>query len=356
MKIAVLPGDGIGTEIVAEAVKVLQALDLQFEMETALVGGAAYDAYGHPLPDATLQLARQADAVLFGAVGDWKYDTLDRPLRPEQAILGLRKNLGLFANFRPAICYEQLVGASSLKPELIGGLDILIIRELTGDIYFGQPRGRRVATDGLFPGAEEAFDTMRYSRPEIERIAHVAFQAARKRSHRVTSVDKANVLETFQFWKDVVSDIGKQYPDVALDHMYVDNAAMQLVREPKKFDVVVTGNMFGDILSDEAAMLTGSIGMLPSASLNASNQGLYEPSHGSAPDIAGKGVANPLATILSAAMMLRYSLNQEAAAQRIESAVKTVLNQGLRTADIFSAGLTRVGTVEMGAAVVRALK
>ncbi|MCX7227043.1 MAG: 3-isopropylmalate dehydrogenase [Burkholderiales bacterium] len=356
MKIAVLPGDGIGTEIVAEAVKVLQALDLQFEMETALVGGAAYDAHGHPLPDATLQLARQADAVLFGAVGDWKYDTLDRPLRPEQAILGLRKNLGLFANFRPAICYEQLVGASSLKPELIGGLDILIIRELTGDIYFGQPRGRRVATDGLFPGAEEAFDTMRYSRPEIERIAHVAFQAARKRSHRVTSVDKANVLETFQFWKDVVSDIGKQYPDVALDHMYVDNAAMQLVREPKKFDVVVTGNMFGDILSDEAAMLTGSIGMLPSASLNASNQGLYEPSHGSAPDIAGKGIGNPLATILSAAMMLRYSLNQEAAAQRIEAAVKAVLNQGLRTADIFSAGMTRVGTVEMGAAVVRALK
>ena len=355
MKIAVLPGDGIGTEIVAEAVKVLKALDLQFEMETALVGGAAYDAHGHPLPDATLQLARQADAVLFGAVGDWKYDTLDRPLRPEQAILGLRKNLGLFANFRPAICYEQLVGASSLKPELIGGLDILIIRELTGDIYFGQPRGRRVATDGLFPGAEEAFDTMRYSRPEIERIAHVAFQAARKRSHRVTSVDKANVLETFQFWKDVVSDIGKQYPDVALDHMYVDNAAMQLVREPKKFDVVVTGNMFGDILSDEAAMLTGSIGMLPSASLNASNQGLYEPSHGSAPDIAGKGIANPLATILSAAMMLRYSLNQEAAAQRIEAAVKTVLNQGLRTADIFSAGMTRVGTVEMGAAVVKAL-
>ena len=356
MKIAVLPGDGIGTEIVAEAVKVLNALDLQFEMETALVGGAAYDAYGHPLPEATLQLARRSDAVLFGAVGDWKYDTLDRPLRPEQAILGLRKNLGLFANFRPAICYEQLVGASSLKPELIGGLDILIIRELTGDIYFGQPRGRRVATDGLFPGAEEAFDTMRYSRPEIERIAHVAFQAARKRSHRVTSVDKANVLETFQFWKDVVSDIGKQYPDVKLDHMYVDNAAMQLVREPKKFDVVVTGNMFGDILSDEAAMLTGSIGMLPSASLNASNQGLYEPSHGSAPDIAGKGIANPLATILSAAMMLRYSLNQEAAAQRIESAVKTVLNQGLRTADIFSAGMTRVGTLEMGAAVVRALK
>ena len=355
MKIAILPGDGIGTEIVAQAVKVLEALDLSFEMETALVGGAAYDAHGHPLPDATLRLAQQADAVLFGAVGDWKYDTLDRPLRPEQAILGLRKHLGLFANFRPAICYEQLVDASSLKPELIAGLDILIIRELTGDIYFGQPRGRRVATDGLFAGAEEAFDTMRYTRPEIERIAHVAFQAARKRSKRVTSVDKANVLETFQFWKDVVSEIGKQYPDVALDHMYVDNAAMQLVREPKKFDVVVTGNMFGDILSDEAAMLTGSIGMLPSASLNATNQGLYEPSHGSAPDIAGKGIANPLATILSAAMMLRYSLKQEAAAQRIEAAVKRVLVQGLRTSDIFSPGTTRVGTAEMGAAVVRAL-
>ena len=355
MKIAVLPGDGIGTEIVDEAVKVLHALDLKFEMETALVGGAAYEAHGHPLPDATLKLAKEADAVLFGAVGDWKYDQLDRPLRPEQAILGLRKNLGLFANFRPAICYEQLVDASSLKPELIAGLDILIIRELTGDIYFGQPRGRRVATDGHFPGAEEAFDTMRYSRPEIERIAHVAFQAARKRSKRVTSVDKANVLETFQFWKDVVTEVGKQYPDVELDHMYVDNAAMQLVRAPKKFDVVVTGNMFGDILSDEAAMLTGSIGMLPSASLNSSNQGLYEPSHGSAPDIAGKGIANPLATILSAAMMLRFSLNQPEAAERIESAVKTVLAQGLRTADIFSHGSTRVSTREMGAAVVKAL-
>ena len=263
MKIAVLPGDGIGTEIVAEAVKVLEVLDLQFEMESALVGGAAYEAHGHPLPDTTLKLAKDADAILFGAVGDWKYDKLDRPLRPEQAILGLRKNLGLFANFRPAICYEQLVGASSLKPELISGLDILIIRELTGDIYFGQPRGRRIATDGHFPGAEEAFDTMRYSRPEVERIAHVAFQAARKRSKRVTSVDKANVLETFQFWKDIVTEVGKEYPDVELDHMYVDNAAMQLVRAPKKFDVVVTGNMFGDILSDEASMLTGSIGMLP---------------------------------------------------------------------------------------------
>ncbi|MCX7249132.1 MAG: 3-isopropylmalate dehydrogenase [Burkholderiales bacterium] len=355
MKIAVLPGDGIGTEIVAEAVKVLGALDLKFEMETALVGGAAYEAYGHPLPEATLKLAKEADAVLFGAVGDWKYDKLERSLRPEQAILGLRKNLGLFANFRPAICYEQLVDASSLKPELVAGLDILIIRELTGDIYFGQPRGRRIATDGHFPGTEEAFDTMRYSRPEIERIAHVAFQAARKRSGRVTSVDKANVLETFQFWKDVVTEVGQQYPDVQLDHMYVDNAAMQLVRAPKKFDVVVTGNIFGDILSDEAAMLTGSIGMLPSASLNSSSQGLYEPSHGSAPDIAGKGIANPLATILSAAMMLRFSLKQPAAADRIEAAVKSVLTQGLRTADIFSAGTRQVNTQEMGAAVVKAL-
>jgi 3-isopropylmalate dehydrogenase len=360
MKIAVLPGDGIGTEIVAEAVKVLNVLDLKFEMETALVGGAAYDAHGHPLPEATLKLAMQSDAVLFGAVGDWKYDTLDRPLRPEQAILGLRKNMGLFANFRPAICYEQLVDASSLKPELISGLDILIIRELTGDIYFGQPRGRRIATDGHFPGAEEAFDTMRYSKPEIERIAHVAFQAARKRKAagkegRVTSVDKANVLETFQFWKDVVTEVGKEYPDIALDHMYVDNAAMQLVKEPKRFDVVVTGNMFGDILSDEASMLTGSIGMLPSASLNTKNQGLYEPSHGSAPDIAGKGIANPLATILSAAMMLRFSLNQEASAQRIEAAVQNVLAQGLRTSDIYSAGTTKVSTTQMGDAVVKAL-
>ncbi|MBP6781429.1 MAG: 3-isopropylmalate dehydrogenase, partial [Ottowia sp.] len=333
----------------------LKALDLQFEMEEAPVGGAAYDAAGHPLPEATLTLAKQADAILFGAVGDWKYDKLDRPLRPEQAILGLRKHLGLFANFRPAICYEQLTHASSLKPELVAGLDILIIRELTGDIYFGQPRGRRVATDGHFPGAEEAFDTMRYSRPEIERIARVAFEAARKRHKRVTSVDKANVLETFQLWKDVVTEVHKDYPDVELDHMYVDNAAMQLVKEPKRFDVVVTGNMFGDILSDEASMLTGSIGMLPSASLNDKKQGLYEPSHGSAPDIAGKGVANPLATILSAAMMLRFSLNQPEAADRIEAAVKKVLAQGLRTPDIYSEGTTKVGTREMGEAVVKAL-
>ena len=355
MKIAVLPGDGIGTEIVAEAVKVLDALDLPFEMESALVGGVAYAAHGHPLPESTLKLAQESDAILFGAVGDWQYDKLERSLRPEQAILGLRKHLGLFANFRPASCYKDLVDASSLKPEIIAGLDILIIRELTGDIYFGQPRGRRVATDGHFPGAEEAFDTMRYSRPEIERIAHVAFQAAQKRSKRVTSVDKANVLETFQFWQDVMVDVGKQYPDVALDHMYIDNAAMQLVKAPKKFDVIVTGNMFGDILSDEASMLTGSIGMLPSASLNAKSQGLYEPSHGSAPDIAGQNIANPLATILSAAMMLRFSLNQEEAAQRIEAAVQKVLAQGLRTPDIYSAGTTKVGTAEMGDAVVKAL-
>lgn len=355
MKIAVLPGDGIGTEIVAEAVRVLNVLDLPFEMEEAKVGGAAYEAHGHPLPESTLALAKAADAILFGAVGDWKYDTLERRLRPEQAILGLRKELGLFANFRPALCYEQLTHASSLKPELVAGLDILIIRELTGDIYFGQPRGRRIATDGHFPGAEEAFDTMRYSRPEIERIAHVAFQAARKRSKKVTSVDKANVLETFQFWKDVVTEVHKEYPDVELEHMYVDNAAMQLVRAPKKFDVVFTGNMFGDILSDEAAMLTGSIGMLPSASLNAQNQGLYEPSHGSAPDIAGKGIANPLATILSAAMMLRFSLQQPEAADRIESAVRAVLSAGLRTADIWSDGTQKVSTREMGDAVVAAI-
>jgi len=355
MKIAVLPGDGIGTEIVAEAVKVLNALNLDLQLEHALVGGAAYEVHGHPLPESTLELAKSSDAILFGAVGDWKYDKLDRPLRPEQAILGLRKHLGLFANFRPAICYEQLVGASSLKPELIAGLDILIIRELTGDIYFGQPRGRRIATDGHFPGAEEAFDTMRYSRPEIERIAHVAFQAARKRGKKVTSVDKANVLETFQFWKDVVTEVHKEYPDVALEHMYVDNAAMQLVKKPKAFDVLFTGNMFGDILSDEASMLTGSIGMLPSASLNAKGQGLYEPSHGSAPDIAGQGIANPLATILSAAMMLRFSLNQAEAADRIEAAVKTVLEQGYRTVDIWSEGTTKVGTAEMGDAVVKAL-
>jgi len=355
MKIAILPGDGIGPEIVAQAVKVLKALDLPLEMETAPVGGAGYVAHGHPLPDATLKLAREADAILFGAVGDWKYDTLERSLRPEQAILGLRKNLKLFANLRPAVLYPELAGASTLKPEIVSGLDILIIRELTGDIYFGKPRGVRIATDGDFIGEREGFDTMRYAETEIRRIAHVAFQAAQKRSKRLTSVDKANVLETFQFWKDIVTDVHKEYPDVALDHMYVDNAAMQLIRAPKKFDVIVTGNMFGDILSDAAAMLTGSIGMLPSASLDASNKGLYEPSHGSAPDIAGKGIANPLATILSAAMMLRFTLGQPEQAARIEAAVKKVLEQGLRTPDIYEAGTTKVGTEEMGNAVLKAL-
>lgn len=355
MKIAVLPGDGIGPEIVAQAVRVLNALGESFEMEEAPVGGAGYEAHGHPLPEGTLKLAKEADAVLFGAVGDWKYDTLDRPLRPEQAILGLRKNLNLFANFRPAILYPELAGASTLKPEVVSGLDILIVRELTGDIYFGQPRGVRTAPDGAFKGEREGFDTMRYAEGEIRRIAHVAFQAAQKRGKRLTSVDKANVLETFQFWKDIVTDVHKEYPDVKLDHMYVDNAAMQLVRAPKNFDVIVTGNMFGDILSDAAAMLTGSIGMLPSASLNEKNQGLYEPSHGSAPDIAGKDLANPLATILSAAMMLRFSLQRAEQADRIENAVKKVLAQGYRTADIYEAGTTKVGTREMGDAVLKAL-
>ena len=355
MKIAVLPGDGIGPEVIAEAVKVLSALGETFTIETAPVGGAGYDAHGHPLPEETLALAREADAILFGAVGDWKYDKLERALRPEQAILGLRKNLGLFANLRPAVLYPELAGASSLKPEIVSGLDILIIRELTGDIYFGQPRGRRTAPDGAFAGANEAFDTMRYSQPEIRRIAHVGFQAAEKRGKRLTSVDKANVLETSQFWRDVVTDVHRAYPEVTLDHMYVDNAAMQLVKNPKAFDVIVTGNMFGDILSDEASMLTGSIGMLPSASLDENNKGLYEPSHGSAPDIAGKGIANPLATILSAAMMLRYSLARPEQADRIETAVRKVLAQGLRTPDIHEAGTIRAGTREVGDAVVAAL-
>jgi 3-isopropylmalate dehydrogenase len=356
MKIAVLPGDGIGPEIVAEAVKVLNVLGEDFTMETAPVGGAGYEASGHPLPEATLKLAKEADAILFGAVGDWKYDNLERQFRPEQAILGLRKHLSLFANLRPAICYKELTAASSLKPEIIAGLNILIVRELNGDIYFGSPKGIRTATDGLFPGTREGFDTMRYSEPEVERIAHVAFQAAQKRQKRVCSVDKANVLETSQLWKEVMTRIGKEYPDVELSHMYVDNAAMQLVKAPKAFDVVVTGNLFGDILSDEAAMLTGSIGMLPSASLDRNNKGLYEPSHGSAPDIAGKGVANPLATILSAAMMLRYSLGKPEQADRIETAVQAVLAQGLRTPDIQTDGAKLVGTKEMGEAVLKALK
>jgi 3-isopropylmalate dehydrogenase len=355
MKIAVLPGDGIGPEIVAEAVKVLKALGPAFNLEEAPVGGAAYDLFGHPLPPATLELAKKADAILFGAVGDWKYDTLARELRPEQAILGLRKHLALFANFRPAICYPELTAASSLKPEIIGGLDILIIRELNGDIYFGQPRGIRTSEHALFKGAREGFDTMHYSEPEVVRIGRIAFEAARKRNKKVCSVDKANVLETSQLWRDVMTALSADYPDVELSHMYVDNAAMQLVKAPKAFDVVVTGNLFGDILSDEAAMLTGSIGMLPSASLDKDNKGLYEPSHGSAPDIAGKGIANPLATILSAAMMLRYSLGMTAEADRIEKAVQTVLQQGMRTADIYTEGTQKVSTVQMGNAVVAAL-
>ncbi len=354
-KIAVLPGDGIGKEIVDQAVRVLTALKLDIALEEAPVGGAAYDQLGHPLPPSTLELAKNSNAILFGAVGDWKYDALPREHRPEQAILGLRKNMGLFANLRPAILYPQLANASSLKPEVVSGLDILIVRELTGDIYFGTPRGVRTAEDGAFKGEQEGFDTMRYAETEVRRIAKIAFEAARKRNGKLCSVDKANVLETSQFWRDIMIDVSKQYPDVALSHMYVDNAAMQLVRAPKEFDVIVTGNLFGDILSDEAAMLTGSIGMLPSASLNASNQGLYEPSHGSAPDIAGKNIANPLATILSAAMMLRYSLNETAAADKIEGAVRQVLAQGLRTADIYEEGTEKVSTSQMGDAVLKAL-
>ncbi len=351
MKIAVLPGDGIGAEIIVQALSVLKRIDLPLETEQAPVGGAGYDASGDPLPEATLKLAKEADAILFGAVGGWQYDQLPRAKRPEQAILGLRKHLGLFANLRPAQVHAELASASALKPEVVAGLDILIIRELTGDIYFGQPRGIQKLADGQ----REGFDTMRYSESEIRRIAHVGFQSAMKRGKKLCSVDKANVLETSQLWRDVVIEVAKDYPGVELSHMYVDNCAMQLVRTPKQFDVIVTGNMFGDILSDEASMLTGSIGMLPSASLDSNNKGLYEPIHGSAPDIAGKDVANPLATILSAAMMLRYSLGQPDAADRIEAAVKKVLKDGYRTADIFEAGAKKVGTKEMGAAVVAAL-
>ncbi|CAM4189184.1 3-isopropylmalate dehydrogenase [Kerstersia similis] len=354
-KIAVLPGDGIGPEIVAQAVRVLQALNLPLEIAQAPVGGAAYDLHGHPLPPATLALAQESDAILFGAVGDWKYDKLARELRPEQAILGLRKALGLFANLRPAILYPELAAASTLKPEVVSGLDILILRELTGDIYFGTPRGVRTAQDGVFQGQREGFDTMRYAESEVRRIAHLGFQSAQKRNRKLCSVDKANVLETSQFWRDIVIDVAREYPDVELSHMYVDNAAMQLVRAPRQFDVIVTGNLFGDILSDEAAMLTGSIGMLPSASLNEKRQGLYEPSHGSAPDIAGKNLANPLATILSAAMLLRYSLDLSEQADRVEAAVRKVLADGLRTADIYEEGTRKVGTIEMGDAVLAAL-
>ncbi len=353
MKIAVLPGDGVGPEVVAEALKVLEALrreGLKLEVESAPVGGAAYDAAGDPIPEATLALARKADAVLFGAVGGPRYDALPREKRPEQAILRLRKELDLFANLRPASVFPELADASTLRPEVVAGLDILILRELTGDIYFGQPRGIRTDRNG----AREGFDTMRYSEPEIRRIAHAGFRAALKRGKRLCSVDKANVLETSQLWREVVTTVGREYA-VELSHMYVDNAAMQLLKNPKQFDVIVTGNMFGDILSDEASMLTGSIGMLPSASLDEKGKGLYEPIHGSAPDIAGRNIANPLATILSAAMMLRYSLDRDSAAARVEAAVKKVLAQGYRTADIHRAGTRKVGTREMGDAVVAAL-
>ena len=354
-KIAVLPGDGIGPEIVEQAVKVLKALGCDFEMEYADVGGVAYANHGHPLPEATLKLAKESDAILFGAVGDFKYDHLERHLRPEQAILGLRKALGLFANLRPAKCFKELTSASTLREEVVSGLDLVIVRELTGDIYFGTPRGRRTAPDGNFPGAPEAFDTMRYTVPEVERIARVAFEAARKRRVKVTSVDKANVLETSQLWRDTVIEVAKQYPDVTLEHMYVDNAAMQLVRAPKALDVVLTGNIFGDILSDEASMLTGSIGMLASASLNDKKQGLFEPSHGSAPDIAGKNIANPIATVLSAAMMLRYSFDMNAEADAIERAVEKVLADGVRTGDIMSEGCRKVSCSEMGDAIAAAI-
>ena len=356
MKIAVLPGDGIGPEIVTQAVKVLKALNLDLEMTEAPIGGAGYEAAGDPLPDATLKLAKEADAVLLGAVGDWKYDKLERHLRPERGLLRIRKELNLFANLRPALLYPELASASTLKPEVVSGLDIMIVRELTGDIYFGQPRG--IST--LENGEREGVNTMRYSESEIRRIGKVAFDIAMKRQKdgqkaKVCSVDKANVLEATELWRQVMIEISNDYPEVELSHMYVDNAAMQLIRAPKQFDVMVTGNIFGDILSDEASMLTGSIGMLPSASLDANNKGMYEPSHGSAPDIAGKDVANPLATILSAAMMLRYTFNDEANALRIENAVKKALAQGFRTADIWTEGTNKVGCAAMGDAVVAAL-
>jgi 3-isopropylmalate dehydrogenase len=356
-KILVLPGDGIGPEIVAEAVKVLQTVKTKFkldiELDNALLGGAAYDELGSPLPEITMEKAKVSDAILLGAVGGPKWDALeDREMRPEKGLLGLRSGLELFANLRPAILYPQLADASSLKPEIVSGLDILIVRELTGGIYFGQPRGIRT----LENGEREGYNTYVYNETEIRRIAKVAFESAQKRGKKLCSIDKANVLEVTVLWREIMEQESKHYPDVELSHMYVDNAAMQLVRAPKQFDVIVTGNLFGDILSDAAAMLTGSIGMLPSASLDKNNKGMYEPCHGSAPDIAGQGIANPLATILSAAMMLRYSLNEVAAADAIEEAVSKVLDQGLRTADIFSDGMQKVSTQVMGEAVVAALK
>ncbi|MBF4991712.1 3-isopropylmalate dehydrogenase [Methylophilus sp. QUAN] len=354
LNIAVLPGDGIGPEIIAQALRVLEVLKkegLDMTFTEAPLGGQAYDQYGHPYPEFTQDICRKADAVLLGAVGGPQYDTLDRPLRPERGLLAIRKDLGLFANLRPAVLFPELANASTLKPEVVAGLDIMIVRELTGDVYFGQPRGMRTNEQGV----REGFNTMIYSEPEVRRIAHVAFEIAMKRGKKLCSVDKANVLETTEFWKEIVIDVAKEYPEVELSHMYVDNAAMQLIRNPKQFDVMVTGNIFGDILSDEASMLTGSIGMLASASLNESKKGLYEPSHGSAPDIAGKNLANPIATILSAAMMLRYSFDNEAAATRIENAVKKVLAAGYRTGDIYEEGTKRVSCSEMGDQIVAAM-
>ena len=354
MKIAVLPGDGIGPEVTAQAVKILQALNsdgLKIELEHAAIGGAGYDAAGDPLPAATLQLARAADAILLGAVGGYQYDALPRPMRPEQGLLRIRKELNLFANLRPASLYPELADASSLKPEVVAGLDLMIVRELTGDLYFGQPRGIHINA----AGEREGYNTMRYSESEVRRVAHIGFQIAMKRGRKLCSVEKANVLETSELWREVVIETAREYPEVALSHMYVDNAAMQLVRNPKQFDVILTGNIFGDILSDEASMLTGSIGMLGSASLDENRKGMYEPIHGSAPDIAGQDIANPLATILSVAMMMRYTFGLDEVADRIENAVKTVISQGLRTADIFTPGSRKVGCAAMGDAVLAAL-
>ncbi|MDO9387656.1 MAG: 3-isopropylmalate dehydrogenase [Thiobacillus sp.] len=358
MKLAVLPGDGIGPEIVAQAVKVLEVLRAEgakIEMETAPIGGAGYDAAGDPLPAATLALARAADAVLLGAVGGPQYDALDRPLRPERGLLRIRKELNLFANLRPAILYPELAGASSLKPEVVSGLDIMIVRELTGDVYFGQPRGIETRPSPTGGSERVGFNTMLYSESEVRRVAHVAFGIAMKRGKKLCSVEKANVLECSELWKEVMIEVAKDYPEVALSHMYVDNAAMQLIRAPKQFDTIVTGNIFGDILSDAASMLSGSIGMLPSASLDEDNKGMYEPIHGSAPDIAGKNLANPLATILSVAMMYRYTFADLVTADRIENAVKKVIAQGLRTGDIWTEGARKVSCSEMGDAVVKSL-
>ncbi|MSQ80494.1 MAG: 3-isopropylmalate dehydrogenase [Candidatus Methylopumilus sp.] len=351
MKIAILPGDGIGPEITKQAVNVLKALNVGAELIEAPIGGAGYDKFGDPLPDSTLDLALNSDAILLGAVGDWKYDTLPREKRPERGLLRVRKELNLFANLRPAILYPELVSASTLKPDIVSNLDIMIVRELTGDIYFGEPRGIHTNEEG----EKEGINTMRYAVSEIERIAHVAFKIAMRRSKKLCSVDKANVLETTELWRQVMVEISKKYPEVELTHMYVDNAAMQLIKNPKQFDVLVTGNIFGDILSDEASMLTGSIGMLPSASLDSHNKGMYEPSHGSAPDIAGKDIANPLATILSLAMMFRYTFSDEKNANKIESAIKKTLSQGYRTADIYSTGDKKITCSQMGEAVIASL-